>query len=117
MFVTLAQVPHARHGAELVEHGVEARLARVERARPRESGSASEPKTIARVGQACWHAVCTSSPRSGAPVGAAAISRLADALHAERALLHDAALAHRDVGVVRRSCSVSLSSCVCSRTS
>ncbi len=69
--------------------------------RTSEPGSAMLPKTMARVAQACWHAVWSSGrwrevPRSETRV----YVLLADALHAERALLHHTALADGDVRVV-----------------
>ena len=66
------------------------------------------PKTIASTGQACWQAVWIvpsgTTTSSGWPSWARFTFhcdlRLLDPLHAVRALLHDAAHADRDVGVL-----------------
>ena len=58
------------------------------------------PKTMARVGQAAWQAVTTSSPRDGAaPVDLGDDPRVVDPLDAVRALLHHPARAHGHVRV------------------
>ena len=53
------------------------------------SGSPPSPKVIARAGQLCWQAVCTSGT-AARPSAARRDPRGLDPLHAEGALLHDA---------------------------
>ena len=72
-------------------------------ARPRLFGSLRSPKTIACVGQAAWQAVTTSPSRiaRSSRLGVD-LARRVDALHAVGALLHHAAAADRDVGIVQQ---------------
>ena len=92
------QVGRARLGVELVEQRVVARLAS-SAAVTAASGSLMLPKMSASAGQACWQAVTISPSRIGRSSRFGADARVVDALHAVRALLHDAAAAHGDVGV------------------
>ena len=63
------QVGGARAGAQLVQQVV-ARARRCALGHAASSGSLSEPKTMAPVGQACWQAVCSSPSRMVAPLDA-----------------------------------------------
>ena len=70
--------------------------------RPWLSRSFRLPKTIARVGQAAWQAVTTSSPPTARSSISALIRAVVDPLHAVRALLHHPAGADRHVGVAHQ---------------
>ena len=75
---------------------------RLLRRSPRLPGSRMSPNSMACAGQACWQAVCTS-PSTSSRAGELRVDPgPIDALHAVRALLHDAARAHRDVGILRQ---------------
>ncbi len=85
--------------AEVLEQLAAARRARQPR-RPRSPGRSRSPKTSACAGHACAQAGCSSPSSSVALLGLGLRSlRRLDALHAERALLHHADFAQRDVGV------------------
>ena len=62
--------------------------------------SSRSPKWMASAGQACWQAVRASPSRISRPARRVADPRRVEPLHAVGALLHDAAGADRDVGVL-----------------
>ena len=106
------EVAVARLGVHLGQQRVAARRSSCSFA-TRLSGSCRSPNTIASVGHAIWHAVSISPSGSGASTSPARVPlrisafawilRVLDALHAERALLHHAAHAHRDVRVEQQA--------------
>ena len=57
---------------------------------------------MARVGQASWQAVVTTPAGTGTVLAFGRAAGAADALDAIGALLHHAAGAHRDLGIVLR---------------